>query len=189
MKNKLLILKQIFAIAILVTLFACKNKSSNTSDNGNKDYTENYIPKISINESGYDQKLSTDKDSDNVVMGDSTYWENTYFNTIVTVVYSGKTAEVLTSNTDIKSYVMNADVALDLTDVGNVEIITSGASEDGQLKIYGNSAIKLTMNGLKLQSAKSAAINVQNESMLYLHLNNGTQNYICDAQSKTKETY
>lgn len=189
MKNKLLILKQIFAIAILVTLFACKNKSSNTSDNGNKDYTENYIPKISINESGYDQKLSTDKDSDNVVMGDSTYWENTYFSTIVTVVYSGKTAEVLTSNTDIKSYVTNADVALDLTDVGNVEIITTGASEDGQLKIYGNSAIKLTMNGLKLQSAKSAAINVQNESMLYLHLNNGTQNYICDAQSQTNETY
>ena len=67
--------------------------------------------------------------------------------------------------------------------------MASGQSDDGQLKIYGNSAVKLTLSGLALTSAKSAAINFQNKALLYLHLADGTANLICDAQTQSDETY
>lgn len=156
---------------------------------GNNNGEENYTPEIPINENGYDRVLATDKDSDTVVNGDETFWENSKFNTSVTIVYSKNSAEVTTSDSSIKSYITGADVTLDLTDCGAVEIITYGATEDGQLKVYGKSAVKLTMNGLYLKSAKSAAINVQNKSTLYLHLNDDTENYICDASSQSDESY
>lgn len=149
----------------------------------------NYTPEIPIDENGYDKALATDKSSDTVVSGDDTYWENGEFSSSVTIVYSNNTAEVTASNSAIKSYVMGADVALDLTDCGTVEIIASGTTEEGQLKVYGKSAVKLTLDGLYLKSDKSAAINVQNKSMLYLHLADGTENYICDAGSQSDESY
>ena len=67
--------------------------------------------------------------------------------------------------------------------------MASGQSNDGQLKVYANSAVKLTLRGLALTSAKSAAINFQNKALLYLHLADGTANLICDAQTQSDETY
>ena len=150
---------------------------------------ENYTPEISNEENGYDGLTATDKGADAVIAGDETYWENQGFVTAVTVTYSGNAATVTTTGNAVKHYITGADVALDLTDAGAAEIIASGKSDDGQLKIYGNSAVKLTLNGLELTSAKSAAINVQNKSLMYLHLAEGTTNIICDAESQSDESY
>ena len=150
---------------------------------------ENYTPEISTEENGYDGLTATDKGADAVIAGDETYWENQEFVTTVTVTYSGNSATVTSTGDAVKDYITGADVALDLTDAGAAEIIASGKSDDGQLKIYGNSAVKLTLNGLELTSAKSAAINVQNKSLLYLHLAEGTTNIICDAESQSDESY
>ena len=150
---------------------------------------ENYTPEISTEENGYDGLTATDKESDAVVPGDETYWENQEFVTTVTVTYSGNTATVAYKSDAVKHYITGADVAIDLTDAGAAEIIASGKSDDGQLKIYGNSAVKLTLNGLELTSAKSAAINVQNKSHLYLHLSDGTTNSVSDAESQSDESY
>ena len=150
---------------------------------------ENYTPEISTEENGYDGLTATDKGADAVIAGDETYWENQEFVTTVTVTYSGNSATVTSTGDAVKDYITGADVALDLTDAGAAEIIASGKSDDGQLKIYGNSAVKLTLNGLELTSAKSAAINVQNKSLLYLHLAEGTTNVICDAESQSDESY
>lgn len=59
----------------------------------------------------------------------------------------------------------------------------------GQIKIYGDAEVKLTLNGLELTSDKSAAINVQNESILYVHTHDGTENIICDAAKRSEESY
>ena len=150
---------------------------------------ENYTPEISTDENGYDGLTATDKEADTVIAGDETYWENQEFVTTVTVTYSGNSATVTSTGDAVKDYITGADVALDLTDAGAAEIIASGKSDDGQLKIYGNSAVKLTLNGLELTSAKSAAINVQNKSLMYLHLAEGTTNVICDAESQSDESY
>ena len=67
--------------------------------------------------------------------------------------------------------------------------MASGQSDDGQLKVYGNSVVKFTLSSLALSSAKSAAINFQNKALLYLHLADGTTNLISDAQTQSDETY
>lgn len=157
--------------------------------NGGENGVENYTPEISTDENGYDGFTATDKEADTVIAGDETYWENQEFLTTVTVTYSGNSAVVTSAGNAVKHYITGADVAIDLTDAGAAEIIASGKSDDGQLKVYGNSDVKLTLNGLELTSAKSAAINVQNKKILYLHLEEGTTNVICDAESQSDESY
>lgn len=105
---------------------------------------------------------------------------------MVTVRYSSASAAVTPSEAGV---INGADVALLLDGMGAVEVIAEGASEEGQLKIYGNSPVKLTLNGLSLTSGKSAAINVQNKSVLYVHLPEGTENHICDSKSRKDESY
>ncbi len=156
--------------------------SQGNGENG----AENYTPEISTDENGYDGSLATDKEFDVVVAGDNTYWENVTFGKTVKVSYSASSATVTPSDA---GYVNGADVTLLLDGMGAVEVVAEGTSEDGQLKIYGNSSLKLTLNGLNLTSGKSAAINVQNKSMLYVHLPEGTMNYICDSKSRKDESY
>ena len=157
--------------------------------NGGENGVENYTPEISTDENGYDGLTATDKEADTVIAGDETYWENQEFLTTVTVTYSGNSAVVTSTGNAVKHYIIGADVAIDLTDAGAAEIIASGKSDDGQLKVYGNSDVKLTLKGLELTSAKSAAINIQNKKILYLHLEEGTTNVICDAESQSDESY
>ena len=157
--------------------------------NGGENGVENYTPEISTDENGYDGLTATDKEADTVIAGDETYWENQEFLTTVTVTYSGNSAVVTSTGNAVKHYIIGADVAIDLTDAGAAEIIASGKSDDGQLKVYGNSDVKLTLKGLELTSAKSTAINIQNKKILYLHLEEGTTNVICDAESQSDESY
>lgn len=187
-------------LTLIVALLSCNpidrpdgmfppEKPGMPGQEGGENIIENYIPLISTEEKGYDGLTATDKKSDAVVPGDDTYWENLDFTTTITVTYSGSVATVTTSNAAIKHYITGADVALDLSDAGATEIIAYGKTDDGQLKIYGNSAVKLTLHGLELTSARSSAINVQNKSVLYLNLSDGTTNSVCDAESQSDESY
>lgn len=155
-------------------------------EGGGENGVENYTPEISTDEDGYDGLLATDKDADAVVAGDDAYWENIEFTKTVTVKYSGTSATVTPSDAGV---IDCADVTLILDGMGAVEVIAEGTSEDGQLKIYGNSPVKLTLNELNLTCGKSAAINVQNKSVLYVHLPENTKNYICDSKSRKDESY
>ena len=186
--------QSIFAVTLaLCAILAC-NPLGNLDDQmpvatPEQGDNENYTPELDIDENGYDGKTASDKDKDKVVSGDEIYWENLTFGKTVTVIYSGESAKVTSADGTVSSYITGADVAIDLTDQGEIEVIASGNSDDGQLKIYGNSAVKLTLNGLKLTSCKSAAINIQNKSTLYLHLADDTENVICDAESQSDESY
>lgn len=155
-------------------------------EGGGENGVENYTPEISTDEDGYDGLLATDKDADAVVAGDDAYWENNEFTKTVTVKYSVASATVTPS---VAGVIDGADVTLILDGMGAVEVIAEGTSEDGQLKIYGNSPVKLTLNELNLTCGKSAAINVQNKSVLYVHLPENTKNYICDSKSRKDESY
>lgn len=183
----------IFCVSTLCGLMACtpadRDDNQFPVQEEGENVVENYTPEISAEENGYDGITAADKDADTVVPGDETYWENMEFGTVVTVTYSGDSASVSSSDDSVMTYIKGADVAIDLTDVGETEIIASGKSSDGQLKIYGDSAVKLTLEGLELTSEKSAAINVQNKSTLYVHLADGTGNIICDGASRSDEAY
>ena len=58
--------------------------------------------------------------------------------------------------------------------VKNVEIVVSGKSDDGQLKIYGEKKFKLTLSGVELTSSKGPAINDQCKKLACVHLTEGT---------------
>ena len=159
-------------------------------ENGNvENVPENITPEIPSEENGYDGGTAEDKNEDVVVAGDAIYWENTTFANTVTVIYSGNSATVETTSAKVKSYITEADVAIDVTGLGASEIITKGSSTNGQIKIYGDSAVKLTLDGLNLTSEKSAAINIQNKAVTYIHLAENTENIICDAAKQSDESY
>lgn len=186
----------IFCTIAISALFACtplddpENPGTPPEEEGSKEnVTENFTPEIDYKENGYDGGKASDKDNDAVVSNDAIYWENLSIANKITVTYSGNTAKVETTAKDVKSYVTDADVAIDVTGLGASEIIAKGTSTNGQIKIYGDSAVKLTLDGLKLTSEKSAAINIQNKAVAYIHLPDKTENTICDAAKQTDEAY
>lgn len=176
-------------------LFACTPDTRNpmlppsmevpgNDDSGN----ENMTPEIDTDENGYDGNISNDSDKD--VVGDDAeiYWENTGFNTIITIKYNGADAEV-DAPENVTYHKTGADVAVELGQISDAEIILEGNTDDGQLKVYGKSAVKVTLKGVSLKSAKSSAINFQNKATLFLHLADGTENILCDAAMQSAEAY
>ena len=109
----------------------------------------------------WDGQMADDAASDTVRSDGDTYWEANSFGTdnggvTVNVVYSGSSAAVTTSDTSVEYYTDGAYVTIDMltNSVKNVEIVVSGKSDDGQLKIYGEKKFKLTLSGVELTSTK-----------------------------------
>lgn len=131
----------------------------------------------------YDGSLATDAASDVVGTDEDLYWEANDFTNVVKVVYNGNTATVTSTNSSVISHVSEAHVTIDLltNSVKNVEIVASGTSTDGQLKIYGEKKVKLTINGLDLTCADGPAINNQCKKRLFVYLPSGTTSSLVDA--------
>lgn len=143
----------------------------------------------------WDGRLADDAAMDVVGQDEDIYWEANGFGNnggvIVTVVYSGNTATVTSSDTSVKYYTDGAYVTIDMLthSVKNVEIVVSGKSEDGQLKIYGEKKFKLTLSGVELASGKGPAINGQCKKRAFVHLAAGTTNRLTDAASYSEEPH
>ena len=179
-------------LSVLICMIACNpldRYHDQYQNQDNENGVENYTPEIPTDEDGYDGGTADDSDADNVVADNSLYWENVEFSNKVNIVFAGESTSVTSTDESIAVYVTGADVILDLNGKDAVEVIAEGKSEIGQIKIYGDSQVKLTLNGLELTSDKSAAINVQNKSTLYIHTNEGTENIICDAAKQVDESY
>jgi hypothetical protein len=157
----------------------------------------------------YDGLLATDNDDDVADKSDSDiYWEaeaeadGTFKNTI-SIVYDGSDATVtMTKNAEkvFKAEKQGAHVVIlpSGDDVKKCEIILSGASDDGSLKIYcttnpedkeAGKKVKLTLNGLKLKSQRGPAINYQAGKRMFLHLADGTENTLEDAASYSDDIF
>ena len=157
----------------------------------------------------YDGLLSTDSDADVTDKYDSDiYWEaeaesdGTFKNTII-VTYAGDDATVEMSKNAGKVYTFakeGAHVVLYPSgdDVKKCEIILKGSSENGSLKIYNTTnpddkeagkKTKLTLNGVSLKSGRGPAINYQAGKRLFLHLTDGTENYLEDCVEYKEDAY
>lgn len=119
------------------------------------------------------------------------YYEANAFSNIVNVNFDGSKATVTTTNSKIKYNVTGGYVTIDLLTnlVKNTEIIVSGKSNDGGLKIYGKNKFKLTMNGVELASRRGPAINNQNKKALFVHLNEGTTNILKDSTAYVDDAH
>lgn len=157
----------------------------------------------------YDGLLATDNDDAVADKSDSDiYWEaeaeadGTFKNTIE-IAYAGADATVtMTRNAQkvFKAEKQGAHVViLPLgDDVKKCEIILSGSSDNGSLKVYcttnpddkdAGKKVKLTLNGLKLKSGQGPAINYQAGKRLFLHLADGTENTLEDAATYADDIY
>ncbi|MCQ2152900.1 MAG: carbohydrate-binding domain-containing protein, partial [Bacteroidales bacterium] len=157
----------------------------------------------------YDGLLSTDSDADVTDKSDSDiYWEaeaesdGTFKNTII-VTYARDDATVEMSKNAGKVYTFakeGAHVVLYPSgdDVKKCEIILKGSSENGSLKIYNTTnpddkeagkKTKLTLNGVSLKSGRGPAINYQAGKRLFLHLTDGTENYLEDCVEYKEDAY
>ena len=148
----------------------------------------------------YDGQLAADNDDDADKSDSDIYWEaeaeadGTFKNTIE-IVYAGSEATVTMSKNAqkvFKAEKQSAHVVIlpSGDDVKKCEIILSGTSDDGSLKVYcttnpddkeAGKKVKLTLNGLKLKSGRGPAINYQAGKRLFLHLADGTENTLEDA--------
>jgi len=136
---------------------------------------------------GVDSKASLEMTADSGL-----YWEEETFANKVRVTYSGTKVTVTSTHSAITYGSSGAHAWVNLGDVVNgkkAEIIVSGTSTNGSLKIYGEKKFKLTLNGVSLTSGKGPAINSQNGKKMYLHLAPGTTNSLTDAATYVNDIY
>lgn len=142
----------------------------------------------------WDGQTADDAALDVVGTNEDLYWEANTFGSgsggvTVTVAYAGSSATASTTDNAVICYTDGAYVTIDMltNSVKNVEIVVSGSSDDGQLKIYGEKKFKLTLAGVELTCAKGPAINDQCKKRAFVHLTEGTTNRLTDAASYSDE--
>ena len=130
-----------------------------------------------------------DRDMDVVGSNNDYFYELNSFPNVVVVRFEGNSATVESSNSSIKSHISGAYVGLDLTAVSGVEVIASGKSENGGLKIYSDNKYKLTLSGVDFTSQQGPAINSQSKKRVYINLADGSTNRLKDCASYTTDNY
>jgi hypothetical protein len=141
--------------------------------------------------SAWDGTTATDASADVVGTDADYYYEANNFKNTVKVAYSGDNATVESSNANIIVQQTGAYVTVDMATntVSNTEIVVSGTSDNGALKIYGSKKFKLTLNGVELTSQRGPAINSQCKKRMFVHLANGTTNKITDCATYSDDAY
>ncbi len=139
----------------------------------------------------YSGLRASDAGLDVVGTDEDLFWELNTFSNEVYVIYDDDSAIVKTSNEDILYNIDGAYVTIDMLtySVSKVKITVSGKSSDGQLKIYGEKKFMLSLNGLDLTCSKGPAINDQCKKRAYVHLAEGTSNYLKDGSSYSTEPF
>lgn len=195
MKKQIPFLAAALMIAAACDLSVNGNGFTTPGDNpmqgGGDNADEVYTPETDATVSEYDGSHAQDASDDVPGEDKDIYWEAGSFGKTIYIEYNGTAATVTNAYEDVLSHVSGADVAIDLktNSVEGVEIVLTGKTDDGQLKVYGSSPVKVTLNGVSLTSAKSSALNFQNGKTLFLHLAEGTENALCDASKQSDEAY
>lgn len=107
------------------------------------------------------------------------YEENTNWDRIVTITYDGDTAYASTNTPGIALRVRGAHVTV-ISIYKRVQMILSGASENGSLKVYSEYRFKLALNGVTLTNPTGPAINNQCGKTLCVVSAEGTVNTLRD---------
>lgn len=107
----------------------------------------------------------------------------------VVVRFEGDRAIVETYNSSVTPHTSGAYVGLDLTSVSGVEVIVSGKTQNGGLKIYSDNKYKLTLSGVDITSQQGPAINSQSKKRVYIDLADGSTNRLKDCSSYSADNY
>lgn len=171
----------------MLALAACTGELKSLTGNDLDDDTNpDYVPQQTT---PYTAERADDAADDVVDANDSDhYWENSTFGKQITVRYNDASATVSALDGAIVT-IDGAHVAIDLAtnSVEGVEIVASGTSSDGSLKIYSGKKYKLLLNGLDLTSTRGAALNNQSAKRTFIVVNG--DNYLTDAATLSQDVY
>jgi hypothetical protein len=201
-------IKLVLGIALCTVANACSTDNNNWGDlqfpngdnqggmggitsSGSSAASESIKPTFDASISQYDGTMAQDAALDVVGTDADFYWEANKFTNIVSINYNGSSATVTSNNDDIITDINGGYVTVDFQTnaVSNVEIVLTGSTDDGALKVYGAKKFKLTLNGVSIKSAKGPAINNQCKKRMFVYLANGTTNSLEDASSYQDDTY
>ena len=162
-------MKRSLSIFAILTMCACGTIDFDSTNGGNS--SDGDVADISI--------LQSNESDDSFDLND-------YTNT-VTICYDGSQATV-TKSADIESLTVSRDGAYVTvgdsgTELKNLRIILSGSTTSGNLKVYNSKKFVLELNGVSITSARGAAVNNQCPKTMFVQLNTGTVNSLCDASS------
>ena len=175
----------------MVLLGAASCNELNDPDSPDNPGEVDFLPTFDYEIYGWHGETATDAAQDIIGTDAGIYYEANTFSHIVRVTYNGANAEVSSNNSNIISHVEGAYVTIDMLThaVSGVEIVLQGETTDGALKVYGNNKYKLTLNGVKIESQRGAAINNQCKKAVFIHLADGYYNSLTDATTYTGDTY
>lgn len=141
------------------------------------------VPAFSQSIVYWNGESAEDKSLDSVGNDEDIYHEANSFRQTVDIVFSDEGATVRTDNTRILTYVDDGYVTVDFqtNDISGVNIIVSGSTSNGGLKIYGSSKYRLDLNGVSIISRKGPAINSQCKKRMFVNLADGSVNTLVDA--------
>ena len=111
------------------------------------------------------------------------YVENTTWATTVRINVDGDTATV---SGNPSSVIVSIDSAAHITVTSaakRVRYIVTGKTANGSLKFFSDKKFQLQLNGVDITNPNGAAINNQCGKSLYLVVNEGTENTLCDGET------
>lgn len=111
---------------------------------------------------------------------DHSTWDKT-----LAIAYGSSAATVSGAVSGVDVSVMGNHVVVNST-VKGLHITLSGASADGEFKLYATNKTKLTLSGLTLHNPKGPALNSQSKKRLFLVLAEGTANTLTDGETYDK---
>ena len=95
------------------------------------------------------------------------YVENSVFEDVINIKYSGDKALVTNDNTsDFTVQTNGAHVTINTTK--DVALTLTGKSENGSLKILGGNRVRINLNGVNLKNPKGPSINSQSKELCFL---------------------
>jgi hypothetical protein len=165
------------------------NSNGSPSDNSTSD--DGSAPDFDSTISAWAGQTATDAADDVAGTDEDFYYEANKFKHTVKITYAGDAATVESPNADILVHQTGAYVTVDMATntVSGVEVIVSGQSDDGALKLYGSKKFKLTLNGVTLTSQRGPALNSQCKKRMFLHLADGTTNALTDPAKYKDDAY
>ena len=110
------------------------------------------------------------------------YVENSPWNKVIDIAFNGESATITGTVPGVA--IQRNGAHLVVTNIsGPVKFVVSGTTSNGSLKFYGDKRFQLSLNGADITNPTGAAINCQGGKSMYVVMEQGTTNRLCDGAS------
>lgn len=145
------------------------------------------------NEPDPDDPSGTGKDDNTDTTGGDDSLDISEFDKAITLVWNGDDVSITNgSKLSVTNNGAHVTIGAPGAEGKKVRINLSGSTTNGSLKIYNgvkaddtNKKMLLSFEGVSLKSAVGPAINIQSGKTVYVLVNDGTKNYLCDGATYT----